>query len=233
MRLAIMSDIHSNLEALTTALKVIDEMSIDEIVCLGDIVGYGASPVECIEMIKDRCAVILQGNHDAAAVDLSNAWNFTPIALAAAQWTHEQLGDEYREFLHGLPLTSSFDHLFFVHSSPHSPEEWNYLNSEIDVMRAFRFFQEQICFVGHTHHPGIYHEQGKATSVDRDHRYIINVGSVGQPRDGNPRLSFGIFDSEKWSFDHVRRAYDIETARKKILEAGLPAALGNRLVKGV
>ncbi len=233
MRFAIISDIHSNLEALTRALELIDQESVQEIICLGDVVGYGANPNECVSLVKGRCRVVLRGNHDAAAVDSQNAESFTKNARIAADWTRQQLSQENRQFLEGLPYTFSRDEILFVHSSPYQPESWYYVLSEEDLEVAFQNFTEQVCFIGHSHFPGVFSEDGPAKAVNRGSRFLVNVGSIGQPRDGNSKLSFGIFDTEMWSYRNIRSEYPIQLAAEKILRAGLPRALSDRLALGM
>ncbi len=233
MRLAIISDIHGNLEALTTALELIKKHAADEIVCLGDVVGYGANPNECLTIVRERCSVILRGNHDAAAVDLSVADQFTINARLAAIWTNNVLLKENKELLETLPLTKSRGDILLAHGSPYEPEEWHYIISEYEAKEAFQAFAEQLCFVGHSHIPVIFSEKGTTALVARGDRFIINVGSIGQPRDGNPQLSFGIFDTSSWTYENIRAEYDIPAAAQKIRKAGLPRALADRLMFGV
>jgi len=233
MRIAIISDIHSNLEALTKAFELIDQESVHEIVCLGDVVGYGANPNECVHLVRSRCRIVLRGNHDAAAVNPLNADSFTKNARIAADWTRQQLSAENRQFLEGLPYTFSRDGILFVHSSPYQPESWYYVLSEEDLEVAFQNFSEQICFLGHSHFPGIFSEDGPAKAVNRGSRFLVNVGSIGQPRDGNSKLSFGIFDTENWNYRNIRSEYPLQLAAEKILRAGLPRALSDRLALGM
>ena len=233
MRLAIISDIHSNLEALSKALELIDEESVNEIVCLGDVVGYGADPNACVELVRARCRVVLRGNHDAAAVDPANAESFTRNAKIAAEWTRRQLSEENRKFLETLPYLERREGILFVHSSPYDPQSWYYVLSEEDLDAAFRSFSEQICFIGHSHFPGVFSVDGPVKSISRDMRCLINVGSIGQPRDGNPRLSFGVFDTESWEYRNIRSEYPYQVAAEKIIRAGLPRALADRLSMGM
>ncbi|HEY6953239.1 MAG TPA: metallophosphoesterase family protein [Bacteroidota bacterium] len=233
MRFAIISDLHSNLEALQKALELIDQESVQEIVCLGDIVGYGADPNECVNLVRSRCRIVLRGNHDAAAVNPLNAESFTRNARIAAEWTRQQLSPENRRYLEGLPYTASRDGILFVHASPYQPESWFYVLSEEDLESAFQNFSEQLCFIGHSHFPGIFSEEGPAKTVSRGLRYLINVGSIGQPRDGNAKLSFGIFDTERWEYRNIRSEYPIQIAAEKIIRAGLPRALADRLPLGM
>ncbi|MHB1048452.1 MAG: metallophosphoesterase family protein [Bacteroidota bacterium] len=232
MKYAIISDIHSNLEALNKALAIIDERSVDEIVCLGDIVGYGANPNECVEIVRTRCSTVVLGNHDAAALDTSLAHDFNAIARKAVYWTADNLLPEHAEYLSTLPMTAKKENILFVHSSPQMPDAWDYIIDTGDAQMAFDYFEEKICFIGHTHVPGIFSARGRAKNVMRDEQYIVNVGSIGQPRDGNPMLAFGIFDTDHWEYELIRSQYDIQTAVDKIFAAGLPQELGYRLMYG-
>ena len=233
MRFAIISDIHSNFEALSTGLEAIEKEDVDEILFLGDVVGYGANPNECVALVREHCSVVLLGNHDLAAVDLSVAEQFNSHARVAAHWTSEKLSAENRKYLEGLPYTAVVGEMLLVHASPFEPEEWHYIISELDAERMFHHFGEPICFVGHSHLPGVFAESTAGQDVHRGERFIVNVGSIGQPRDGNPDLSFGIFDSERWEYRNIRLAYDVERAARKIRDAGLPPVLADRLFRGM
>ena len=271
MRVAIISDIHSNLEALQKALEIIDEKKIEEIICLGDLVGYGANPNECIELTRKRACCVLLGNHDQAAFDLSQTEHFNRHARTAAYWTNQTLTPENLEYLKGLPFRHVIDDLTFVHASPREPEQWEYVFSAHEAKSNFESFQTRICFVGHTHIPGVFpedlmlqkpkvtrsapphgsddlDESSTTRGVDKpvgsrrpsgrgqlleENRYIINVGSVGQPRDGNWKLSFGIFDTSAWTYDLIRSEYDVQAASEKILAADLPRFLADRLLVGI
>jgi diadenosine tetraphosphatase ApaH/serine/threonine PP2A family protein phosphatase len=233
VRIALISDIHSNLEALTRALEVIDAQGVDDIVCLGDTVGYGANPNECLELVRSRCSTILLGNHDAAAIDLSVASHFTMNAQLSALWTTGILLDQHKTFLQGLPQSTPRGELLFSHASPFEPEEWHYVISEFDTREAFGAFTERLCFIGHSHVPVIFSERGKALAISPSERFIINVGSIGQPRDGNPNLSFGILDTAAGTYQNIRLGYDIDAAAEKIRKAGLPRTLADRLYQGM
>ncbi len=233
MKYAIISDIHSNLEALQKALSIIDEKKVDEIICLGDVVGYGANPNECVDLVRSRCSLTVLGNHDAAALDTLLAHDFNAIARKAVVWTAEHLTEESKAFLLSLPMVEHKEDILFVHSSPDAPEAWDYIIDSDDAASAILHFDEQICFIGHTHVPGIYSRRGRAKSIDRDEQYIVNVGSIGQPRDGNPKLAFGIFNSTTWEYELIRSEYDIQKAAEKIYAAKLPEELGNRLMYGM
>jgi predicted phosphodiesterase len=232
MRFAIISDIHSNYEALTKALEIIDAKNISEIICLGDIVGYGASPNECVEIVRERCSIILKGNHDEAAAQPELKATFTALARTAIIWTHKELEKENLLFLSELPYRGKKNDILFVHAAPKNPAAWEYIATEEQAVEQFKSFVEKICFIGHTHTPIIFGREKETKTITVNDRYIINVGSIGQPRDGNPMLSFGIFDTDSWEFELVRSKYDIEAAVKKVLQKGLPEELGFRLRYG-
>ena len=233
MVIAIISDVHSNLEALTKAIDIIDSRSVDEIVCLGDIVGYGADPNECVDLVRRRCNTVIKGNHDDAVVDLTAAEDFTDNARSAILWTRKQITEENLDYLRSLSLVHRKKDMVFVHSSPCEPEEWNYIFDEDTAARAFRCFSEPLCFIGHTHMPMIFSPNGIASAITRNERTLINVGSIGQPRDRNTDLSFGIFDTGTWTYENIRSPYDMETAAGKILKTSLPPKLGQRLFMGI
>lgn len=232
MRIAIISDIHSNLEALEKTLSLIKEQNIDEVICLGDIIGYGANPNECINLVRELTPHILLGNHDEAAIDLSKTEYFNPFARIAAEWTNKQLTEEHKEFIANLPFTIERNELLFVHSSPYQPDEWHYILSPADAQLNFSYFTQPLCFVGHSHVPGIFCEDIWIRDVVEGKKYIVNIGSVGQPRDNDWRLSFGIFDTATWQYENIRAEYDVNAASEKIRKAGLPKALAERILVG-
>ena len=232
MRIAIISDIHANLEALETALRVIREQGADAVVCLGDIVGYGANPNECADAIRSATPHVLLGNHDEAAIHAEKTEYFNPYARIAAEWTYSMLTPENKEYLGELPFTLDLDGIFFVHASPYEPEAWHYILQPADAQHNFPYFNEAVCVVGHSHVPGIFSEDIWTREVERGKKFIVNVGSVGQPRDNDWRLSFGIFDTEQWSYRNIRCEYDVKKASEKIRKAGLPRALAERLIVG-
>jgi predicted phosphodiesterase len=232
MRIAILSDIHGNLEALTRALSIISESRIDNIVCLGDVVGYGANPNECLELIRSHTDHILLGNHDEASVDLAMTEYFNPFARTAAEWTNAELTKENLDFISHLRHRTTLEGMLFVHSSPFEPAEWHYIISAADAHENFPFFTEPICFVGHSHVPGVFCEDIWTKEVERGKKFLVNVGSIGQPRDRDPRLSFGIMDTDEWRYTNVRSPYDVTTASEKIRNAGLPRQLAERLLEG-
>ena len=233
MRIAIISDIHSNLQALQKAFEIIAAKEIDDVYCLGDIVGYGAEPNECIEMLQTHGVLCIAGNHDQAVFDTSKAEHLNRYARTAIEWTARQLTSDHAAFLSRLPYTMAAHDCTFVHASPDKPEEWKYIITGYDALEYFQFFATPICWVGHSHISGVYCEDPASLHVERGKKYIINVGSVGQPRNRDNRLSFGIFDVDRWEYEHVAAEYDAGAAREKIIEAGLPPYLGDRLLAGV
>ncbi len=246
MRLAVISDIHSNLEALVRVLDQIDREGVEFILNLGDIVGYNASPNECLELLADREVRHLAGNHDLALLDLDMAQHFNIIAYQAIMWAREQVREEYLEFFRSLPLTREEGGFLACHGSPNSPE--TYITYHFQGKRVFSHLLSRphlrICFFGHTHRRALWSRdiRGKValqeiTSpkvlLDRECLYLINPGSVGQPRDGNPQAAYAIFDMEEFSIHFRSVPYDVAGAQRRILAAGLPAFLAERLALGV
>lgn len=232
MRIAIISDIHSNLEALESSIEIIKEEKISEVICLGDIIGYGANPNECISLVRKLTPHILLGNHDEAAIHLEKTEHFNPFARIAAEWTHDALTPENAAFIDALPFRLDLQGQTFVHASPLEPEEWHYILSPADAQANFDSFDTPLCFVGHSHVPELFCEDIWSREVSRGKKFIVNVGSIGQPRDNNWRLSFGIFDTDTWTYKNVRAEYDASAAAAKIRNAGLPKGLADRLLVG-
>jgi diadenosine tetraphosphatase ApaH/serine/threonine PP2A family protein phosphatase len=241
VKYAIISDIHGNLAALQQSLNRIDELHCDRIVCLGDIVGYGPFPNECCKVIQDRADASIAGNHDHAAIDRISTHYFNKYAKAAMEWTIEKLSDENKEFLRDLPMKFVDQDLLFVHASPPDPAAWDYVLSLYDAEIAFNAFENHACFIGHSHHPIAFsYEDGEFPRVERlpnvkffsGFRYIINVGSVGQPRDENRDASFGIYDSEERMFELVRQPYNIKETQEAMVRQNLPTFLIERLAFG-
>lgn len=224
MRMAVFSDIHSNLEALEGVLRRIEKEKVDYIYCLGDIVGYGPNPNECIELVKAATDKVVIGNHDSAVINQTDILLFNSYARESTEWTRRTISDDNYEYLMGLPLKISENNMLFVHSTPLIPEDWNYVLTQYGAEKQFNYFTEMICFIGHSHRPEVFR------SIDD--RLLVNSGSVGQPRDGNPDSCFVIYDSDKNSYEFIREKYDIKTVYKKIVKAGLNEFLGERLLYG-
>ena len=240
MRYGIISDIHGNFQALEAVLERIDGLETDRIICVGDVVGYGAEPSACIERVRERCSTVIMGNHDAAAVDLTSVAFFNPVAREAALWTRSVLNEQEKEYLSRLPLTADMEEFVIVHSSPDDPESWRYLHFGEEAEGQFDYFDSQLLFFGHTHYTVVFEFSGDTVierpavnfKLEDQSRYMVNVGSVGQPRDGDPEASFAVFDSQTEEITFYRQPYDITTASKHILEAGLPPMLASRLAVG-
>jgi diadenosine tetraphosphatase ApaH/serine/threonine PP2A family protein phosphatase len=241
MILAILSDIHANLEALESALRSAEEAGAGEILCLGDIVGYGANPNECVDRVRASCGLVLLGNHDAAAVGMTSIETFNVHAQRSALWTRGVLAPENAAFLKSLPLDRRCADYYAVHASPHEAAEWHYVVNQEAAEEAFLACADEICFFGHSHVPIVFRPGGlRGTRLPagkvrfpKGGRYLVNVGSVGQPRDGDPRLSFGVYDTGSRTLTIRRETYDVGTAAEKIVRAGLPEALASRLSLGV
>ncbi len=238
-RFVVLSDIHGNLEALNRVLAEVDRLNVEGVICLGDVVGYGPNPTECCEIAQERFRVTLMGNHDAASVGKMDIDYFNPAAKKAILWTSLQLLPEHKEFLFSLPYTYTLGDLFFVHGTPNSPEAFYYLLWDVDLEVAFQSFTQWICFLGHSHRAGIYGLQNDEiadeyprTVLSREKRYIVNVGSVGQARDGDFRAAFALIDLEQNNLEILRVAYPVEIVQKKILDKGLPSILAERLAYG-
>ena len=233
MRLAVISDIHSNLEALERAFRSIDEANVDAVYCLGDVVGYNADPAACVDLVRERCEAVVLGNHDAAVAREADV-DFLPAdGQEAARHNRAQLSEAQRDYLADRPLTHTVENCTFVHATPDAPTAWKRLTAYPAAQAQFGHFDTDVCFIGHTHSPAVMADTLGVFRVRAGHRYLINVGSVGQPRDGNPKLSFGLFDTESFDYQNVRLDYDAAAAARKIRSAeGLPNTLADRLEAG-
>jgi predicted phosphodiesterase len=243
MRLAVISDVHSNIEALEAVLEDMHKRGITKrnILFLGDAVGYGPNPNECTSIVKKSASVLIAGNHDWGALGLTDINYFNPNARAAIKWTDEALTPENRLILEEFSLVKRMkkDSLFLVHGTPKEPEGWHYLLSLWDAEVNFGQFEERICLLGHSHLPFVMEKLPSGEIVvlkdkaelSSEHRYIINPGSVGQPRDGNPRASYAILTDE--AVEIIRIEYDFPKTQGKMRKAGLPAPLIERLSRGI
>lgn len=241
MRYGIFADIHSNLEALNSIIEAYKNEAIDRYLCVGDVVGYAANPKECVEKIKAMAMITVAGNHDWASVNLFSIDNLNPIAQEAVFWTKGNLDEESKYFLESLKLVYKNEDLTLVHGTLDNPRDFNYMTDGYIAEETFIKLETSICFIGHAHIPGIFikgdnegilYRQDDAVDIKMENRYIINVGSVGQPRDGDPRACYCIYDTEKKEVQIKRAEYDMQATRKKIIAAGLPASLGDRLIIG-
>ena len=251
MKRALISDIHGNFEALTAVLTKIGELDVDEIICLGDIIGYGPDPVRCLDAVMANCQMTILGNHDQAAI--FDPEGFNPVALRAIFWTREQLesdnsnmdqSDRRWDFLGELPRRHDEGKFLFVHGSPRDPTNEYVFPEHIyekEKMRSLMSRIEQYCFQGHTHIPGVFTESGHFIAPEQQDQFfrlgpdktMVNVGSVGQPRDDNPKSCFAVLDTDELTLQYYRVPYDVETTRSKIHGiADLDNMLGDRLLGG-
>lgn len=243
MRYAVFSDIHSNLEALEAVILAYQNKKIDSYLCVGDIVGYGANPNECIQRIQAiNCTDIVAGNHDWASVGVITAENFNLKARKAVSWTQDNLTPENANFLKLLKPVYKNQDLILAHGSLNNPQDFYYMLDETIANATFELMDRNLCFVGHTHKSGIFikdknnnisYQQEDRINIEEGYKYIINVGSVGQPRDGNPEAAYSIYDVGEKSIEIKRVSYDIRSAREKIIRQGLPRILGDRLLSGI
>lgn len=236
MRYAIISDIHGNLHALQAVVQEIERASVDRYFCLGDVVGYGAYPNECIQLIRDMGFQTVAGNHDYAALDKISIEHFNKVAKLSTLWTREVLTKECLEFLVGLGLVNECGPISLVHGSLYSPELFDYVQSAYEASLSLSRTPGKVCFIGHSHIPVSFVQDPYVTytieneiTVPESGKVLVNVGSVGQPRDQNPRASFAIYDDEAEKVWIHRIPYDIEAAIEGIRERGLPSVLGERL----
>jgi len=247
MRIGILGDIHSNLEALTATVAALREERIDHWVQVGDIVGYGADPRACLDLVRELNCSVCMGNHDAAVVRMLDTDYFNTYARAAIDWTREQLRPSDLDYLEALPLVVEHHTFTVVHGTLHMPQLFGYVLSQVEAKQSLRQQRTLMSFVGHSHVPAIYierphhnpneldvlHDNEIETSTDGAERILVNVGSVGQPRDEDPRAAYAVYDGAQHSVSVKRVPYDIETAQAKIRKAGLPDVLADRLALGV
>ena len=243
MKFGLFSDVHANWEAFSAVIEEFNKERVDQYVFLGDIVGYGADPVRCVrelkELIKRYDCQCLAGNHDHAACGLTDTALFNAHAKASIEWTKRQLEKEDFDFLAGMKMVFENKYFLAVHANPAAPKEWGYILDIDDAYVNFKCFQQQLCFIGHSHRPIIFTQFDTVDAIiepevklKKKGKYIINIGSVGQPRDGNPAACCAIYDTDKSLVEIRRVRYDITTAQEKIYQANLPKILAERLSLG-
>jgi predicted phosphodiesterase len=265
VRVGIVSDIHSNLVALEAVLTDMGE--VDALWCMGDFVGYGPCPNECVALLRERDVIAIAGNHDLAAIGAISTRDFNPDAARATAWTTEQLTEEHRSYLESLPPRLETDGVTFAHGSPREPI-WEYVLNTAVAAANFSVFDTQLCFIGHSHIPtlfmldsaqvvgdseltwlsagvrnaflwdprhdvgGAYMPPGSAATL-ADYRFMVNPGSVGQPRDRDPRAAYLVLDTDLWLAEWHRVEYDVESVQGYMRDLGLPAFLSQRLSQGI
>jgi diadenosine tetraphosphatase ApaH/serine/threonine PP2A family protein phosphatase len=243
LRVAVLSDVHSNQPALEAVLAATEEAGVEEVWCLGDVVGYGAQPDACAELIRERCELCLVGNHDLAVLGGLDISSFSETAAAAVEWTRSEASEGTIEFLRELEPAGARDGIGLFHASPRDPI-WEYVLSIEQAEAGLNVQEERVALIGHSHVPlfffrpgGVGMTQGAQASggaslVLDDGAWLINPGSVGQPRDGDPRAAWLELDTDEWTARFHRVEYDIASAAETILAAGLPSSLAERLAVG-
>lgn len=241
MRYALISDIHGNAEALLAVLKDIEEQAIDQVISLGDVIGYGCEPSRCLELVEEHCHVKLMGNHEHLILGLLSSSYYNEAARVSARWTQNRLTDRERAMIERYLIDHVCADIYLVHGSPYEPEAWHYILAPEEALLAFEYLRNSLCFCGHSHVPMIFAETpdglpraqvGHNFLPDPEARYIVNVGSVGQPRDNDPRSCYVIFDTDEWEVTYRRVEYDIRATQQKMAEANLPEILIERLAFG-
>jgi diadenosine tetraphosphatase ApaH/serine/threonine PP2A family protein phosphatase len=242
MKIAVLSDVHGNLTALEAVLAEARRLGAGEVWSLGDAVGYGPRPKECLDLLAGEASLQIMGNHDAAAAELTSVAYFNENARRAVEWTQTVLAEADIEALARLPYTVRSGDCLLVHSSPDDPPAWHYITGPSRARLQFESYAERICFAGHTHAPFIADdgpgergptEEGGAVCLEEGRRYFVNAGSVGQPRDRDPRASWVLFDRKARSLEIRRTPYDIEAVQGRMRAFDLPSFLVDRLSQGV
>jgi diadenosine tetraphosphatase ApaH/serine/threonine PP2A family protein phosphatase len=246
VRLAIITDIHSNLPALEAVLEACEAADVEQIWCLGDVVGYGAQPDECAEAVRERCELSLVGNHDLAVLGELEVSAFSPAAAAAVEWTRSNSASETLDYLRGLEPSDESREVGLYHASPRDPV-WEYVLWMDQAAECIELQPERVCLIGHSHIALYFvapdegngeesvrgsHAEGGTTVELSTGRWLVNPGSVGQPRDGDPRAAWLELDTDAWTASYHRVEYDIDRAAEAITEAKLPEQLARRLYVG-
>ncbi len=241
MRYCFISDIHGNLEAFTAVIEQAAKERIDKYICLGDVVGYGADPSGCVKLVQSlKPDVLIAGNHEWGVLGLFDLNYFNEYAKEAVIWTRKALSKKELDYLAKFELISEEGGMTLVHGSLEAPQEFNYILNKGDAYVTMNLMKTHLCFVGHSHVAGIFAEDNDkalflelpGARIRPKSKYVINTGSIGQPRDNDPRASFAVYDDESSAVEIKRVAYDVETAKKKILRSGLPGFLASRLSEG-
>jgi len=239
MKLALLSSIHGNLPALEAVDADIAKQAPDRIICLGDIIGYGAQPRECIAFVRERGWPTVLGNHEATVHEPSRLESYNPYAKAAGYFTLGALGKAEREWIRTLPMSIDINGWLMIHASPHQPQQFHYMLDEASVRACFDACANPLIFIGHAcvpvvlfDEPNLVFSRESHITLESSRRAIVNAGSVGQPRDKDPRACWALFDSDSRILTIRRVDYDQAEAKRRIIEAGLPPRLGERLLGG-
>jgi predicted phosphodiesterase len=240
MKYAIIADIHANLEAFNTVLADIKTQNCTHVACLGDVVGYNANPKECLDIVRGMNIPVVKGNHDEYCSTENDLEGFNPHAAEAINWTRDQLTPDDRQWLRELKYMRLVTSFTLVHATLDQPQRWGYVFDKLAAAASFTYQNTAICFFGHTHVPlAFVRDAGQVRGgtyskfkIEPGKKYFINVGSVGQSRDGVPKATYVVYDMQEQSIELRRLDYDMATTQKKILDAGLPARLAERLALG-
>ena len=239
MRYALIADIHSNLEALEVVLNDAKEQKCTHYACVGDVVGYGANPKECLDIVRSMGMPVVKGNHDEYCSSEEDLEGFNPHAAEAVNWTRKQLNKEDRAWLRDLKYIRLVASFSMVHATLDGPQRWGYVFDKLAAAASFTYQNTAVCFFGHTHVPVAFVRDSMVRGgtyskfrVEPGKKYFVNVGAVGQPRDGNPKSGYVVYDLTEGTIELRRLDYDIPKAQKKIIEAGLPQRLADRLTVG-
>lgn len=241
MRYAVISDIHSNLEAFQAVIECLAREKIDKYLCLGDVIGYGADPHACLRLLQSlKPDVLIAGNHEWAVLDLIDIEDFSELAKEAVVWTKSVLTEAEIEYLKSFRLIYESEKFILVHGTLDEPGKFYYILSDYDAYNTMKLMKAPVCFAGHSHVSGIFYSDNGSIKytrtskvrIDYTRKYVINPGSVGQPRDSDPNAACAIYDDRASTIEIKRIPYDISTAQKKILEEGLPRMFASRLAEG-
>jgi predicted phosphodiesterase len=239
MKFAIIADIHANLEAFRVVLDDAQKQRCTHYACIGDVVGYGANPRECLELVRKMGMPCVKGNHDEYCSINEHLDGFNPAAAEAVQWTRKQLSEDDCQWLRDLKYVRMVTTFTLVHATLDGPQRWGYVFDKLAAAASFPYQNTPVCFFGHTHVPVAFIRDSMVRGgtyskfkIEAGKKYFINVGAVGQPRDGNPKSAYVVYDTTEQTVELRRLDYDIATAQKKIREAGLPERLAERLAYG-
>lgn len=239
MKFAIIADIHGNLDALQVVLDDAKKQMVTHYACLGDVVGYNANPKECLDIIRTMNMPCVKGNHDEYCSSEEHLEGFNPAAAEAVNWTRTQLTEDDRQWLRDLKYTRMVTNFTIVHATLDGPQRWGYVFDKLAAAASFTYQNTSVCFFGHTHVPVAFMKDSVVRGgtyskfkTEPGKKYFVNVGAVGQPRDNNPKAAYVVYDTVDGTIEIRRLDYDIAAAQKKILAAGLPERLAERLAYG-
>ncbi|MDX2226878.1 MAG: metallophosphoesterase family protein [Verrucomicrobiae bacterium] len=239
MRYAIFGDIHANLEALQTVLEDAKQEKVTHYCCIGDVVGYNADPCACLDIVRELDCPVVKGNHDEQAGGEEDLEGFNPLASHAIQWTRDQLSEDQKAFLRDMKFVRQVGSFTIVHATLDTPHKWGYVFDQLAAAASFSYQTTSVCFFGHTHVPlafvrdiSVHGGTYETVKIELGKKYFINVGSVGQPRDGISKCAYAVYDTVTQTVRLKRLDYDIAKAQQKIIDAGLPKRLADRLASG-